>query len=90
MTKQQFQTEKTFQITMALADEMKEKGMITSKEYYDFNTKMVEKYHPIIGTLWLGIPIKNVDKKHSLREYVTVKGDEANGRCKEACIIGGR
>ena len=55
MNEEQFRAEKAYQITMSFADDMLEKGIITRREYDDFDTKLLQKYKPIFGTLWSGI-----------------------------------
>lgn len=54
MTEAQFKAEKIYQVTMSLAGDMLAKGLITKQEYDDFDTKMLQKYSPIFGTLWKG------------------------------------
>lgn len=51
MNEIQFQAEKHYQTTMALARVMREKGLLTLEEYADFDTKMLEKYRPLLGGL---------------------------------------
>ena len=45
-----------YQMTMTLARKMVAEGMITKEEYKAFESKMQEKYKPIIGEL-----ITNID-----------------------------
>ena len=46
-----YNDEKLYQATMAVAKSMLTKGLITSEEYALIDTKMLEKYRPILGTL---------------------------------------
>ena len=46
-----FNAEKLYQVTMTIAKSMLTKGIITSEEYAVIDTKMLEKYRPIFGTL---------------------------------------
>ena len=39
-------------MTMSAARRMLEKGLITEEQYQKYDTKMRQKYAPIIGTLW--------------------------------------
>lgn len=55
MTEAQFKAEKIYQISMSLADDMLEKGIISREEYDEFNTGLLQKYEPIFGVLWSGI-----------------------------------
>lgn len=55
MSEEQFRNEMRYQITMSLARSMLEKGMISEDEYHEFDTIMLEKYHPVFGTLFSDI-----------------------------------
>lgn len=55
MSEDQFQNEMRYQTTMSLVRSMLEKGMISEEEYYEFDTIMLEKYHPVFGTLFSDI-----------------------------------
>ena len=52
MTKDQGRKEIIYQMTMSAARQMLEKGLITDEQYQKYDTKMRQKYAPIIGTLW--------------------------------------
>lgn len=45
-----------YQVTMSTAMQMLKKGLISKEEYCQFETKMKEKYSPIIGDL-----LSNID-----------------------------
>lgn len=45
--------ELTYQVTMIHAKKLLEKHIITQEDYLDFQTLMIEKYHPIISRLSL-------------------------------------
>jgi len=46
-----FNAEKLYRATMAIAKSMLTKGLITFDEYNIIDTKMLDKYRPIFGTL---------------------------------------
>lgn len=49
--------ESTYQIIMNYAKKMLIKGHISKEEYMDFETKMKEKYKPIIGPIYSEIDL---------------------------------
>lgn len=51
MTPEQFEREKTYQITISIARSMLQQEIITKREFKKINRIMVEKYHPLIGSL---------------------------------------
>lgn len=51
MTEDELRREMLFGITMSHATRMLSEGLITEEQYTIFYTKMLEKYHPIFGTL---------------------------------------
>ena len=55
MNQEEGRREILFQMTMSMARQMLEKGMISNEEYKQFDTKMQQKYHPIFGTLFSDI-----------------------------------
>ncbi|MDF2645359.1 MAG: hypothetical protein K0Q73_1164 [Paenibacillus sp.] len=55
MSEDQLRNEMLYQTSMSLARTMLEKGMISEEEYHEFDTIMLEKYHPIFGTLFSDI-----------------------------------
>ena len=57
MTKDQGRKEIIYQMTMSAARQMLEKGLITYEQYQKYDTKMRQKYAPIIGTLWSEIDL---------------------------------
>lgn len=57
MTQEQGKREIVFQMTMSAARELLGKGLITEEQYVEYDTKMREKYHPIIGTLFSEIDL---------------------------------
>ena len=52
MTREQGRKEIVYQMTMSAARQMLEKGLIPDEQYQKYDTKMRQKYTPIIGTLW--------------------------------------
>ena len=57
MTKEQGRKEIVYQMTMSAARQMLEKGLITEEQYQKYDTKMRQKYAPIIGVLWSEIDL---------------------------------
>ena len=52
MTEEQFDREKRYQASMNMFQAMLKDGTITEEQYTIIDTKMREKYQPIIGTLF--------------------------------------
>ncbi len=44
-----------YQMTMSVARQMLENKLISEDEYKQFDTKMIQKYHPVFGTLFSDI-----------------------------------
>ena len=51
MNDEQFEREKLYQASMEMFRAMLDQGLITEEEFVVIDTKMREKYSPIIGTL---------------------------------------
>ena len=51
MSEEMFNAEKLYRATMTIAKSMLTKGLITAEEYAIIDTKMLEKYHTVFGTL---------------------------------------
>jgi len=51
MTDIQFQAEKRYQVAIAMAKALLDKGLLTQEEYAVINTKLLEKFQPALGTL---------------------------------------
>ena len=51
MSEEMFNAEKLYRATMSIAKSMLTKGLITAEEYVIMDTKMLEKYRPVFGTL---------------------------------------
>jgi hypothetical protein len=58
MNKDQFDRERLYQATLSLARTMLQRGLITEDELTMIDTKMREKYKPLLGTL---LPVKAPD-----------------------------
>ena len=56
MNEELFNAEKLYQVTMTIAKSMLVKGIITKEEYAVIDTKMLEKYRPILGILLSTLP----------------------------------
>ena len=52
MTEEQFRAEKLYQVSLSLAQSMLEKGHITADEFAAIDRILLEKYHPLLGTLF--------------------------------------
>ena len=57
MSKEQMVREKLYQTTMSIARRMLRNSLISKEEYAVIDTKMKEKYHPILGTLFADIDL---------------------------------
>ena len=51
MSEEQFDRELKFQVSMALVDEMVEKGIIGQEDYEKWLCHMTQKYNPPIGRI---------------------------------------
>lgn len=52
MNEEQFEREKLYQATMNMFQGMLKAGVITEEQYAIIDTKMLEKYQPLLGTLF--------------------------------------
>ena len=52
MNEDQFEREKLYQATMNMFRSMLKKGLITEEQYTIIDTKMLQKYQPLLGTLF--------------------------------------
>ena len=57
MTKEQFQREKMYQATMGMVRRMRSTGIISSEEYAKVEQIFLEKYKPLIGSIYAEIPL---------------------------------
>ena len=53
MTKEQFEREMPYRVSMSVANSMLRKGLISQAEYDAFDVLMIEKYRPLIGNFLL-------------------------------------
>ncbi|SET03051.1 SHOCT domain-containing protein [Anaerobranca gottschalkii] len=51
MTEEEFQREKNYRVSMAIAKEMLEKGIINIEDYEKIKEIFIEKYNPLLGRL---------------------------------------
>lgn len=51
MTKEQFEREKSYRASLAIAKTMLSKGIITMHEYNRINKALIMKYKPVTGSL---------------------------------------
>ena len=52
MTYKQFNSELEYQLRRSIVNKMKSENIITEQEYKKIDTKLLEKYEPIFGTLY--------------------------------------
>lgn len=52
MTGEQFHREQAYQVTLAIARSMLRGRLITEDEYRNIGAMMLEKYRPLIGSLY--------------------------------------
>ena len=57
MTKEEFHNEKMYQATMAMVRRMQSEGLISSEEYERVERIFLEKYKPLIGTVYAGMAL---------------------------------
>ena len=57
MTKEQFQREKMYQATMGMVRRMLSEGLISQVEYGQMEQIFLEKYKPLIGTVYAGMAL---------------------------------
>lgn len=52
MTDEQFKAEKLYQVSLSLAQSMHKNGYITADEFAVIDQFLIEKYRPLLGTLF--------------------------------------
>lgn len=57
MTKEQFQREKMYQATMGMVRRMLSEGLISQEEYARVEQVFLEKYKPLIGSIYAETPL---------------------------------
>ena len=57
MTKEQFQSEKMYQATMGMVRQMLSEGLISQAEYGQMEQIFLEKYKPLIGSIYAGMAL---------------------------------
>jgi len=57
VTKEQFQREKMYQATMGMVRRMRSEGLISQEEYARVEQVFLEKYKPLIGSIYAEIPL---------------------------------
>ena len=57
MNEDQFEREKLYQATMNMFRSMLKKGLITEEQSAIIDTKMLQKYQPLLGTLFAAQPL---------------------------------
>ena len=51
MTKEQFQREKNYRVSISLLKTLLEKGIITEKDYRKIDTRLTRRYRSVFGSL---------------------------------------
>lgn len=51
MTQQQFQREKNYRVSIAIAKVMLSRKLITAQEYNKIDTMLITRYNPVFGSL---------------------------------------
>lgn len=51
MTKEQFECEKNYRVSLSIAKSMLSKNLITDHEYIKINKILITKYKPVLGGL---------------------------------------
>ncbi len=62
MSKEDGIREAKYQAAMHMARNLLKQGVIDEEDYRKFDTKMTEKYHPILGSLFSDLRLVNLDK----------------------------
>jgi hypothetical protein len=57
VNEEQFEREKLYQASMSMFRAMRENGLITEEQYALIDTKMLQKYQPLLGTLFAANPL---------------------------------
>ena len=57
VTEDQFEREKLYQATMNMFRSMLKNGLINEEQYAIIDTKMLQKYQPLLGTLFAAQPL---------------------------------
>ena len=57
MNEDQFEREKLYQATMNMFRSMLKNGLINEEQYAIIDTKMLQKYQPLLGTLFAAQPL---------------------------------
>ena len=57
MTREEFHNEKMYQATMGMVRRMHSEGLISQAEYGQMEQIFLEKYKPLIGSIYAEIPL---------------------------------
>ena len=57
MTREEFHNEKMYQATMGMVRRMRSEGLISQEEYERVERIFLEKYKPLIGSIYAEIPL---------------------------------
>jgi|GEM_PF-1336020 len=62
MNREQFNRERLYQASIAIARTMLKKNFITEDEYFQIETILLKKYRPLLGGLQVGKMQKTLEK----------------------------
>ena len=51
MNKEQFEREKNYRVSITISKNLMDKGIISEKDYRKIDTRLVQKYRPIFGSI---------------------------------------
>lgn len=66
MNNEQFQREKMYQATMAIARNLLNQSIITEEEYDEIDTIFTNKYRPSLGTLFSDIELQKLQSRANI------------------------
>ena len=52
MTKERFEREKKYRVSLAIAKNLLNKEIITKSDYRKIDTMLTKKYNPLLGNVW--------------------------------------
>lgn len=62
MSEQEFECEMRYQVAIQMAKSLLKSGAVSEEEYRQIDTILLEKYHPIFGTLFSDTRLINLKK----------------------------
>ena len=52
MNKEQFEREKNYQVSLSIANNMLEEGLIERKDFVEIKKHLIKLYNPLLGSLY--------------------------------------